>query len=131
MRNEPTEFEKLLWRRLSNSQLGGFKFRRQSVIGSYICDFFCPSVGLVVEVDGDTHDPVADNKRDSHLRQRGFHVLRFTNGEVGRNIEGVLEAILLKAQSLPPRFPHPNPASRCGSSGGRSGRDAPEGERLR
>ncbi|WP_331710333.1 DUF559 domain-containing protein, partial [Sphingomonas sp. CCH18-H6] len=33
MRNNPTEPEKRLWRNLSNRQLGGWKFRRQQVIG--------------------------------------------------------------------------------------------------
>ena len=42
MRLNPTEPETRLWRHLSASQLGGFKFRRQSVIDYYIADFFCP-----------------------------------------------------------------------------------------
>jgi len=40
MRNNPTEPEKRLWRNLSNRQLNGSKFRRQSVIGYFIADFF-------------------------------------------------------------------------------------------
>ena len=40
-----------MWRQLSNSQLGHHKFRRQAVIFPYICDFFCPAKGLIVEVD--------------------------------------------------------------------------------
>ena len=38
MRRNPTEPEKLLWRHLSGAQLEGHKFRRQSVIGSFIAD---------------------------------------------------------------------------------------------
>src|SRR5690348_13578813 len=56
MRTDPTEPEKRLWRSLSNSQLGGYKFRRQAVIDRYIVDFLCPAQKLIVEVDGDTHD---------------------------------------------------------------------------
>jgi len=56
MRREPTPFENAVWQRLRASQLGGFKFRRQTVIGSFICDFFCPAKGLIIEIDGDTHD---------------------------------------------------------------------------
>jgi len=48
MRSNPTEWEKRLWRRLSNSQLGGFKFRRQAVIAPFICDFLCPSRAFIV-----------------------------------------------------------------------------------
>ena len=71
MRRNPGEWEKRLWRHLSNSQTG-YKFRRQAVMGPFICDFFCPAKGLIVEVDGDTHDPVADARRDRLLLERGF-----------------------------------------------------------
>jgi very-short-patch-repair endonuclease len=107
MRAEPTPLEAKLWQRLRSSQLGGLKFRRQIVIEPYIVDFFCPAIGLIVEVDGDTHDPIADAKRDEQLVKRGFVVIRFTNAEVGKNIDSVLEAILIKAQSMPARFTHP------------------------
>lgn len=36
MRRNPTEPEKWLWRHLSNGQLDGHKFRRQSVIGWFL-----------------------------------------------------------------------------------------------
>ena len=64
LRNDGTPFEAMLWRRISRSQLGGYKFRRQQVIGNCIVDFFCPRKALIVEIDGDTHDPEADAVRD-------------------------------------------------------------------
>ena len=45
-----TPFEAQLWARLSRSQLGGYKFRRQHVIGKCIVDFFCPQKGLIESV---------------------------------------------------------------------------------
>jgi very-short-patch-repair endonuclease len=63
MRRQPTEPEKRLWRHLSNSQLGGYKFRRQATIEPFIADFLCPAKGLVVEVDGETHAHWADERR--------------------------------------------------------------------
>ena len=70
MRRNPTEPEKRLWRCVSNAQLGGYKFRRQHVVvaANAIIDLFCPAVGLCVEIDGDTHDNVYDNRRDQRLR---------------------------------------------------------------
>jgi very-short-patch-repair endonuclease len=109
MRNEPTEPEKRLWRHLSNGNLEGFKFRRQTVIGRYICDFSCSYNGLIVEVDGDTHDPANDAMRDAALSREGYTVLRVTNAEVMRNIEGVLETILGLARRLPQRRYKPTP----------------------
>ena len=120
MRRQPTELETRLWRHLSGSKLGGFKFRRQQVIAPYIVDFFCPSKGLVVEVDGETHVATVDAARDAQLASRGFTTIRFTNKEVRDNMDGVLTTILMRLQSLPERWdrtcagpdyrPHPNPS---------------------
>jgi len=110
-----TPFEAKLWARLSNSQLAGYKFRRQHVIDSCIVDFFCPGRGLIVEVDGDTHDLVRDAARDRHHQSLGFATLRFTNGDVATNIDGVLEMLLARLSSLRKRWdgtglPHPCPS---------------------
>ena len=128
MRNNPTEPEKRLWRSLSNSQLGGWKFRRQQVIGSYIVDFVSPRARLIVEVDGDTHDAAADAVRDAALLKQDYQVLRVTNDDVMRNFQGVLQHILEALSSSPLPFrggagggaspqamssaalPHPNPS---------------------
>jgi len=111
MRRNPTEPEKLLWRHLSNSQLGGLKFRRQEVIGPYIADFMCPARSLIVEVDGDTHDETKDRVRDEVLAGIGIAVLRVANGDVMTNSDGVLTAILAAAAGRSSRHrPHPNPS---------------------
>ena len=105
MRREPTEPEKRLWRHLSHSSLGGYKFRRQAAIPPFIVDFFCPSKGLVVEVDGETHVGVADARRDAALAARGFTVVRFTNDEVMTNVDGVLTVLLDRLDRSPDRWP--------------------------
>ena len=93
MRRNPTEPERRLWRVMSNSQLEGFKFRRQQVIWRYIADFTSPSVKLIVEVAGDTHDEAKDRVRDDILGEFGWHVLRVTNLDVMSNLEGTAWAI--------------------------------------
>ncbi len=104
MRRDPTAPEKRLWRHLSNRQLGGYKFRRQAVIGSAIADFLCPAKGLVVEVDGATHDdPAADARRTSQLEALGYHVVRVTNDDVMTNMDGVLQMLLGALDTLPAR----------------------------
>jgi very-short-patch-repair endonuclease len=106
MRRNPTEPEKRLWRSLSNGQLNGFKFRRQHVVyeAQAIVDFFCPSIGLCVEVDGDTHDDRSDASRDGRLKAMGFTVIRFSNSDVISNIDGVAWQLLSTASSLPMRW---------------------------
>ncbi len=112
MRRNPTEPEKRLWAHLSRSQLGGFRFRRQVVIGGLIADFLCPQKGLIVEVDGHTHgDQVADAHRDSALMALGYRTVRFTNADVMQNVEGVLHHLLGELLASPDRrAPHPNPS---------------------
>ncbi|MEA3030952.1 MAG: hypothetical protein QOG13_2277 [Sphingomonadales bacterium] len=112
MRRNPTEPEKRLWRNLSNAQLGGHKFRRQSVVGWFIADFLCPQRALIVEVDGDTHDEAKDRLRDDELTRRGFRVVRVTNDDVMTNMDGVLTLIAGAIATTPARWhsPHPNPS---------------------
>jgi very-short-patch-repair endonuclease len=110
MRRQPTEAEKRLWRALSGSK-SGYKFRRQKIIGSRICDFFCPAKNTAVEVDGSTHTVDADRVRDSHLAESGVTVIYVTNYDVMTNIEGVVEYIVTRLDELGDRWtPHPNPS---------------------
>ena len=112
MRRNPTEPEKRLWRHLSNGQLGGYKFRRQAVIGRFIADFVCPQKALIVEVDGDTRDEGKDRLRDDVLAGHGFRVLRVTNLDVMTNMEGVAHVVLAALTEASDRWhkPHPNPS---------------------
>jgi release factor-specific protein-(glutamine-N5) methyltransferase len=97
MRSNPTEPEHRLWLALRDRRLGGYKFRRQAIIGARIVDFFCPAKSLVIEIDGNTHDRDRDLRRDAQMKaQFGFDVLRFTNLEVMQNLDGVLTAVELK-----------------------------------
>ncbi|MGV3729364.1 MAG: DUF559 domain-containing protein [Sphingopyxis sp.] len=108
MRRNPTEPEKRLWRHLSNSQLDGFKFRRQQVIGYFIADFVCPSAKLIVEVDGDTHDDDSDRKRDAALAEMGYRVIHVSNHDVMTNMDGTLRFIAEALRQTD--SPHPNPS---------------------
>ena len=103
MRNAPTTPEARLWSRLRASQTG-FKFRRQAVIGSVIVDFFCPAIGLVVELDGRTHNGEADTERDARLQKMGFAPIRFTNAEVASDLDAVVNAVHVIACGMPSRF---------------------------
>jgi len=117
MRRDMPEPERRLWNGLRGKQLGGFKFRRQVAIGHRIVDFFCPAKGLVIEVDGDTHDPVKDAGSDlAMLRNHGFTTVRFTNNQIMRNLDGVLENLTSVLEDTVDRWPkggehHPQTSS--------------------
>jgi very-short-patch-repair endonuclease len=95
LRKNSTKAENLLWRKLKNRQLAGFKFRRQQPVGSYILDFVNFEKRIVIEVDGGQHANLKDKdkKRDDWLKSEGFEVMRFWNNEVFENLDGVLQMI--------------------------------------
>ena len=68
---------------LKNSQVGGYKFRRQHSIGKYVVDFYCPTLHLVLELDGEPHAALVniqlDVERDDFINQHGITVLRYEN----------------------------------------------------
>ncbi len=70
--------EVLLWERLRRGQVRDLRFRRQHVLGSYVADFYCHELRLVVEVDGSQHAAMVeqDAVRDAWMRERGVRVLR-------------------------------------------------------
>jgi primosomal protein N' (replication factor Y) len=83
------------------------KFRRQHVIDPYIVDFACLERWLIIEADGGQHaESLADRRRDAHLGDRGFRVLRFWNNEVLENPDGVFEMIFAALHT-----PHPPTAT--------------------
>jgi very-short-patch-repair endonuclease len=64
----------------------GLKFRRQHRIRGLIVDFYCPELGLVLEIDGAIHDDVDqrmyDQSRTEYLEKLGLTVLRVPNQRV-------------------------------------------------
>ena len=95
MRQNPTKAEGLLWHELRARKLGGFKFRRQHPIGTFIVDFYCPARKLVIEIDGPVHlQQIAyDSERETYLQRLGYYIIRFDNEEVISHIEQVLNVV--------------------------------------
>ncbi len=117
LRNQPTHAEEILWNYLRIKPLG-FKFRRQHPFLNYILDFYCHQLKLVIEVDGPIHQKEeikkADEVRESHLKDHGLCILRFTNEEIITKPEAVITQIseyinltagLKIGQFLPPKSP--------------------------
>ena len=76
------------------------RFTRQRIIGSFIVDFYCAEVKLVIEIDGSQHyEAVAteyDRERTEYMKSLGIMVLRFRNYEVDKSFEKVCETINVK-----------------------------------
>jgi very-short-patch-repair endonuclease len=69
------------------------------VIGAYVVDFYCARAGLVVEVDGVTHvgREAKDAERTRHLARCDLKVLRVTDDDVLKNVDGVMASIAVAA----------------------------------
>ena len=97
LRNNMTDAEQLLWRKLRRKQILGLQFYRQKPILNFIVDFYCPAANLVIECDGGQHYTAdgleADRARDQALAQLGLNVLRFDNRQILTEIDGVVEKI--------------------------------------
>lgn len=97
LRKQMTPAEKILWQHLRAKRFNGLKFRRQQVIEGFIVDFYCHSLGLIIEVDGEIHDHQQeyDRHRENVLISRGLNIIRFTNQQVTKDIETVLRVLVL------------------------------------
>jgi very-short-patch-repair endonuclease len=97
LRSDMTDAEKLLWSKIRRKQFKGVQFYRQKIIGNYIADFYCPKSKLVIEVDGGQHYSAEgrenDRVRDNYMTGAGETVIRFSDRDVLKNLEGILEEI--------------------------------------
>ena len=115
LREFSTDAERVLWSRLRDRRLAGYKFRRQHPVGAFFADFACVEAGLVVELDGGQHyegpAEAADERRTSALAQHRFHVLRFSNRDLLIETDAVLTVI---RDWLVGHHPHPSPLPQAG-----------------
>ncbi len=101
-RREPTPAEKALWERVRAHRCGGLSIRRQTLVGPYRLDFYCPAKKLVIEVDGSIHQEPEVVCRDRDRQQAlehdfGLRFLRLTNDAVLQRPDEALAAILAAA----------------------------------
>jgi len=96
LRREMTKEERRLWYDFLSAL--PVRFRRQKVLGRYIADFYCAAFRLVIELDGGQHfaQPVEsrDAARDLWMKENGITVLRYSNADIQKNLQGVCADIL-------------------------------------
>lgn len=103
LRKRQTPAEDILWKSLRNRQFLGKKFLRQHPIFFYyghreaffIADFYCREQGLVIEVDGASHEyqKEYDEFRTHIIHSLGTKVVRFKNDEIEGDLSQVLERL--------------------------------------
>ena len=103
-RKNPTAAERKIWSEvLRMRQFADYKFLRQKPIDRFIVDFYCSSLRLVIEIDGDDHAESAgyDAERTRIFGSYGLTVIRYSNLEVMHNISGVYENLMQRIAEMP------------------------------
>ena len=87
--------EIIFWQQVHKRKFYNIDFDRQRVIGNYIVDFYVKGLGLVVEVDGSSHNNKQqyDERRENYLKSLGLNVYRITTIEVRTDVERVMEQL--------------------------------------
>jgi very-short-patch-repair endonuclease len=96
LRENLTECEQLLWKRLDKNKVLGFRFKCQHPIDIFIADFYCHKLKLVIEIDGEIHNQKLeyDFGRTDEMERFDIMVIRFPNKEVKEDINKVMREIV-------------------------------------
>ncbi len=107
-RKEMNEPEKIFWYQILHQDFfQPFHFRSQKPLGAYIVDFYSARLGLVIEIDGESHIDQSgyDRQRSEYFGTLGLREIRFTNREVSENAEWVYEKLKFFIEKNPPLSP--------------------------
>jgi len=104
LRKDMPKAEIVLWSYLKGKQIEGLKFRRQYSIDNDTVDFYCPSIRLAIEVDGDSHmykkQQDKDLRKEENLKTLGIRLVRYLNTDIYDNIEGVIEDLYKQIEAI-------------------------------
>ena len=97
LRRNPTEAERLLWQALTNDRrFAGRRFKRQTPVGPYICDFVSFPLRLVVEIAPREESAEAAETRAQRrewLLRRGYTIVQLEAADVEADVAGALVQI--------------------------------------
>lgn len=87
--------EVIFWLHVKNGLFYKIDFDRQRIIGNYIVDFYVKSLGLVVEIDGTSHNSKLeyDLKRDEFMKNLGLIIYRISDLRVRHDLGNVLNEL--------------------------------------
>lgn len=87
--------EKRIWKGLLSRKQTGEHFLRQRSIFNFIVDFFAPEIGLIIEIDGNSHINKGDYDlyREYKLVSLRYTLIRFTEGDVMNNLDVITEKV--------------------------------------
>ena len=80
--------EVLFWMQVHKNHFYKIDFERQRIIGNYIVDFYVKKLGLVIEIDGLSHQGKEeyDAERENYLKSLGLKIFRIPIVDVLQNM---------------------------------------------
>ncbi len=93
LRRQGVLSEVLFWNEVKLKRILDLDFDRQKIIGNYIVDFYIKKLGIVIEIDGISHNEKIeeDEIRDNYLRGLGLTVIRYSDLDVKHNLDNVIQ----------------------------------------
>ena len=87
--------EVIFWKQVHKGVFWKIDFDRQRIIGNYIVDFYIKSLGVVIEIDGLSHDDKEeyDDKRQRFLESLNLKVYRISDYRVKHDLENVMNKL--------------------------------------
>lgn len=87
--------EVLFWKKVRAKTFHRIDFDRQRIIGNYIVDFYVKTLGLIIEIDGSSHNEkeVDDGVRQKYLESLGLLVFRISDFDVRNNLNWVMKEL--------------------------------------
>ena len=87
--------EVVFWKQVRNKEFYQIDFDRQKIIGNYIVDFYIKSLGVVIEIDGFSHNDkeVYDEKRQQFLESLDLVVYRISDYRVKNDLGNVMKEL--------------------------------------
>ncbi len=87
--------EVLFWMQVTKGNFHKIDFDRQRVIGNYIVDFYIKKLGLVIEIDGSSHDNKIeyDKVREEYLIGLCLKVYRIAVSDIMNKMPMVMTAL--------------------------------------
>ena len=85
--------EVIFWKQVRAKSFHHIDFDRQRIIGNYIVDFYVKKLGLIVEIDGWSHDVKKDydELRQKYLESLGLKIFRVTDFDMKNNLSVVMK----------------------------------------
>lgn len=87
--------EVIFWKKVRAKTFYSIDFDRQRIIGNYIVDFYVKALGLIIEIDGSSHDEkeAYDRVRQDYLESLGLLVFRISDFDVRNNLNEVMKKL--------------------------------------